>query len=65
MKVAVGYTLPIGPNPTYHFSMVLHGYSITGVNQVMSGFEQLKLATLRVKGICMSWEEPRKLLFYG
>jgi hypothetical protein len=43
MKVAVSYTLPIGPNPTYHFSPVSHGYAIAGVDQVMSGFEQLKL----------------------
>jgi hypothetical protein len=42
-KVAVGYALPIGPNPTYHCTLVPHGYAVSGVDQVMSGFEQLKL----------------------
>jgi hypothetical protein len=43
MKVAIGYALPIGPNATYHCTPVPHGYAIAGVDQVMSGFEQLKL----------------------
>jgi hypothetical protein len=43
MKVAVGYALPIGPNPTYHCRLVPHGYAVAGVDQVMSSFEQLKL----------------------
>jgi hypothetical protein len=43
MKVAVGYSLPIGPNPTYHCTSVPHGYAVAGVDQVISGFEQLKL----------------------
>jgi hypothetical protein len=43
MKVAVGYALPIGPNPTYHCTLVPHGYGVARVDQVMSGFEQLKL----------------------
>jgi hypothetical protein len=43
MKVVVGYALPIGPNPTYHCTPVSHGYTVVGVDQVTSGFEQLKL----------------------
>jgi hypothetical protein len=43
MKVVVSYALPIGPNPTYHCTPVPYGYAVAGVDQVMSGFEQLKL----------------------
>jgi hypothetical protein len=43
MKVAVGYALPIGPNATYHCIPVAHDYAVAEVDQVMSGFEQLKL----------------------
>jgi hypothetical protein len=43
MKVAVGYAIPIGPNPTYHLTPIPHGYVVVGVDQVMSGFEHLKL----------------------
>jgi hypothetical protein len=43
MKVAVGYALPIGPNATYHYYPIPHGYAIAGVDEVMGGFEQLKL----------------------
>jgi hypothetical protein len=30
MKVAFGYALPIGPNPTYHCTPVPHGYVVAG-----------------------------------
>ena len=43
MKVVVGYAVPIGPKPTYHFSLVPHGYAIVGVDEVMKEFEGLKL----------------------
>ena len=43
MKVAVGYALPIGPNPTYHFAPVPNGYAVVGVDAVMKDFEELKL----------------------
>ena len=43
MKVAVGYVVPIGPNPTYHFSPVPNGYAIVRVDEVMKEFEELKL----------------------
>ena len=43
MKEAVGYAVPIGPKPTYHFSPVPHGYPIVGVDEVMKEFEGLKL----------------------
>ena len=43
MKVAVGYALPIGPNPTYHFAPVPNGYAVVGVDEVMKDFEELKL----------------------
>jgi hypothetical protein len=43
MKVAVGYALPIRPNPTYHCTPVPHGYIVAEVDQVVSVFEQLKL----------------------
>jgi hypothetical protein len=65
MKVAVSYALPFGPNETYHYRPVPHGYAVAGVDEVRSAFEQLSLTTLRVKGICMSWEKPRRPPFYG
>ena len=37
MKVAVGYALPIGPNPTFHCCPVLHGYAVVGVDDVVKG----------------------------
>ena len=43
MKVAVGFALPIGPKPTFHCSPVPHGYAVVGVDEVMKGFEELKL----------------------
>jgi hypothetical protein len=43
MKVAVGYAVPMGPTPTYHFSPVPNGYAIVGVDEVMPQFEGLKL----------------------
>jgi hypothetical protein len=43
MKVAVSYALPIGPNATYHYRPIPHGYVVAGVDEVMGGFEQLKL----------------------
>ena len=43
MKVAVGYAVPIGPKPTFHFSPVPHGYAVVGVDEVMKDFEELKL----------------------
>ena len=43
MKVAVGYAVPIGPKPTFHFSPVPHDYAIVGVDEVMKEFEGLKL----------------------
>ena len=43
MKVAVGFALPSGPRPTYHCSPVPDGYAVVGVDEVMKGFEQLKL----------------------
>jgi hypothetical protein len=35
MKVAVGFVLPPGPRPTYHYSPVLDGYAVAGVDEVM------------------------------
>jgi hypothetical protein len=43
MKVVVGYALPIGPDATYHCCPIPHGYAVAGVDEVMGGFEQLKL----------------------
>ena len=43
MKVAVGYAIPIGPNPTFHCRSVPEGYAVVGVDEVMSGFVGLKL----------------------
>ena len=43
MKVAVGYVVPIGPNPTYHFSPVPNGYAVVAVDEVMKDYEELKL----------------------
>ena len=42
-KAAVGYAVPIGPNPTYHFSPVPNGYAVVGVDGVMKDYEELKL----------------------
>jgi hypothetical protein len=42
-KVAVGYVVPIGPNPTYHFSPVPNGYAVVAVDEVMKDYEELKL----------------------
>jgi hypothetical protein len=42
-KVAAGFALPFGPRPTYHCSPVLDGYVVVGVDEVVKGFEQLKL----------------------
>ena len=44
MKVAVGYALPIGPNPTFHCCPVPHGYAVVGVDEVVNPtFVALKL----------------------
>jgi hypothetical protein len=43
MKVAVDYALPIGPDAIYHCCSIPHGYTVAGVDEVMGGFEQLKL----------------------
>jgi hypothetical protein len=43
MKVAVGYALPIGPDSTYHYRPIPHGYTVAGVDEVMGRFGQLKL----------------------
>jgi hypothetical protein len=43
MKVVVGYALPIGPNATYHYRPIPHGYAVARVDEVMSAFDQLKL----------------------
>jgi hypothetical protein len=43
MKVVVGYALPIRPDLTYHCRPIPHGYAVAGVDEVMGGFEQLKL----------------------
>ena len=44
MKVAVGYALPIGPKPTFHYRPVPEGYAVVGVDKVVNPiFEALKL----------------------
>jgi hypothetical protein len=43
MKVAVGYVVPLGPKPTYHCRAVPNGYAVVGVDEVVPGFEELKL----------------------
>jgi len=43
VKVAVGLAVPIGPNPTYHFSPVPNGYAVVGVDEVVKEYEELKL----------------------
>ena len=43
MKVAVGYALPIRAKPIFHCCPVPHGYAVVGVDEVVKGFEELKL----------------------
>ena len=43
MKAPFGFVLRPGPRPTYHCRLVPDGYAVAGVDEVMLGFEQLKL----------------------
>ena len=44
MKAAVGYAIPIPPqNPIYHCVPVPDGYAVVGVDEVVSGFQPMKL----------------------
>jgi hypothetical protein len=43
VKVAVGFALPSVPDGTYHCSLILDGYAVVRVDEVMNGFEQLEL----------------------
>jgi len=61
MKVAVGYALPIGPKPTFHCCPVPHGYAVVGVDEVMNGFEQLKLDYPAGEGDVAELGEAKKL----
>jgi hypothetical protein len=65
MKVAVGYALPIGPNPTYHYTLVPHGYADAGVDQVTSAFEEPKLDYPTGEGDFYELGEAKKAPFYG
>jgi hypothetical protein len=60
MKVVVGYALPIGPNATYHCRPIPHGYAIAGVDEVMGGFEQLKLDHPAGEGDLYELREAKK-----
>jgi len=43
IKAAVGYVKPMGPEPTHHGRPVPRGYAVAGVDEVMNGFERVKL----------------------
>ncbi|KAK1650778.1 hypothetical protein QYE76_068583 [Lolium multiflorum] len=43
MKAAVSFVLRPGSTPTYHCRPVLDGYAVAGVDEVMAGFELVKL----------------------
>ena len=43
IKAAVGYVKPAGPEPTHHGRPVPPGYALVGVDEVMTGFEPVKL----------------------
>jgi hypothetical protein len=60
MKVAVGYALPIGPDATYHCRPIPHGYAVAGVDEVMGGFEQLKLDHHASEGDLYELAEAKK-----
>ena len=43
IKAAVGYVKPAGPEPTHHGRPIPPGYAVAGVDEVMTGFERVKL----------------------
>jgi hypothetical protein len=65
IKVAVGYALPIGPNPNYHCTQIPHGYAVARMDQVMSAFEHLKLDYPASEGDLYELGEAKKPPFYG
>ena len=43
MKATVGYVKPMCPEPTHHGRPVPRGYAVARVDEVMNGFERVKL----------------------
>ena len=43
IKAAVGYAKPIDPEPTHHGLPVPRAYAVVGVDEVVNGFERVKL----------------------
>jgi hypothetical protein len=60
MKVVIGYGLPIGPNSTYHCRLIPHGYAVAGGDEIMGGFEKLKLDHPACEGDLYELGEAKK-----